>query len=792
VTELYWLDRITTSQRLQVGDLAMVLSQLTQKGYPVLPGFAIDSSVVKDFFASVTESFIVDLPASSLHLDVDNYRILQQVAQQSRQAIIDAPLPSSWLEEVYAQAQKLNTSALILRPSAIAPELEFSDYASLLRSQACWLSAASLAAALKLVWAQLFTARSLFYTKKAGIDLQQIELAVLVQPLRNAVASGRAIITDRVVKVQATCGLDDSLILGEVLPDEYQIQLATGTVERQSIGIKTRAYRLREQSSISDYQEDCVETYLLSEQEQESSALDLVYLPQLIGLLQKIATETSSAKTLRWTLSQPDISQSQAEFYLTEYTTNNHYKTVTASAHNSSTNSIADRTQTLLHGLAASSGVAIATALTLQVSEIEPDRIPEGVVLVAKNITLAGLPLLKKVAGLIIEQAGITSHEAILAREMKIPAVVGLKDATQAITTGETVLVNGNTGEVYLVTGSREQGVGSREQGAGSRGAGSRGAEEQRGREAGKLILDDYLSQANNYEIATQLMVNLSQPSSIAEASALSIDGVGLLRSELMLVNLLSAQPLEQWLTDSQKADLLERWTEAIAQFAAAFAPRPIFYRSLDGYAAYLSNGNSLQLRRGSYNYLLDPSLFELELEALLKVQQQGYKNLKLILPFVRSIEEFSFCRRQIERIGLTKQSSFQVWIMAEVPSVIFLLPEYIKAGVQGMAIGTNDLTQLLLGIDRDQTNSNTPFNPTHPAMLVALKQLIDTAKQQKIPCSICGRATVDYPELIDYLVTWGITAISTELEAIEPTYRAIARAEKRLLLELARAKHRS
>jgi pyruvate,water dikinase len=259
---------------------------------------------------------------------------------------------------------------------------------------------------------------------------------------------------------------------------------------------------------------------------------------------------------------------------------------------------------------------------------------------------------------------------------------------------------------------------------------------------------------------------------------------VGLLRSELMLADLLSSQVLAQW-QESFQRQFVATLSNYLRQFGSAFAPRPVFYRSLDLY------GNSLNPvlgDRGTYNYVAHPTLFDLELEALQTVAQEGYHNIKLILPFVRSVDEFKFCYRRLENIGLTVQNSFQVWIMAEVPSVIMLLPEYIRAGVQGITIGTNDLTQLLLGVDREQNQfSDRGLNANHPAMHKAIAELIKTAHDYNIECCICGQAPVDHPDLIDKLVQWGINTISVEPDAVAQTYKAIARAEKRMLLDRVR-----
>jgi pyruvate,water dikinase len=266
------------------------------------------------------------------------------------------------------------------------------------------------------------------------------------------------------------------------------------------------------------------------------------------------------------------------------------------------------------------------------------------------------------------------------------------------------------------------------------------------------------------------------------------VDGVGLLRSEWLLLELLREQSLRDWLRPSQQEKFIECLVERVNDFTQAFYPRPVFYRSLDGsQGKVITSEKSLLGERGTYQYLLDPTLFDLELQVLKQVQESQQGNIHLILPFVRSVEEFIFCRQRVERVGLSHFSNFKLLIMAEVPSVIFLLSQYVKEGLKGIAIGSNDLLQLLLGIDRENNKLFNNFNSLNPAFLIILRQLIKQTQSLGISCSICGQAPVENPELIDYLVTWGITAISVEPNWVDSTYQAIARAEQRLLLEKVR-----
>ncbi|MBE9013514.1 hypothetical protein IQ250_25300, partial [Pseudanabaenaceae cyanobacterium LEGE 13415] len=259
---------------------------------------------------------------------------------------------------------------------------------------------------------------------------------------------------------------------------------------------------------------------------------------------------------------------------------------------------------------------------------------------------------------------------------------------------------------------------------------------------------------------------------SISAAADINIDGIGLLRSELMLGGMLES------INPDQLAKRIQTFTEA-------FSPRPVFYRSLDVRSHEFQTAaeiNPMLGNRGTFSYLQDSSRFDLELAALQQVLEAGCSNLRLVLPFVRTIEEFVFCRRRIEQMGLFDYAQFQVWIMAEVPSVLFLLEEYVKAGVQGICIGTSDLTQLILGVDRDQSTMAKVFDESHPAVMNAIAQLIQSAQRFKIPCSISTQAAIT-SKLIDRWVECGVDAISVNLSAVELAHRTIARAEQRLLL---------
>lgn len=797
---LYWLDRIQPSDLPLVGHKAFHLSQLWQRGYPVVPGFVVPTSAFWKFiqFLGESEPLLADLPLSSFHVDVDNPVQLQHVAQRIRLAIANGALPSTWTTLLLRAAEAQRASVLSLHPS---PLLRLKDsptpYSTadsqprtrplsaalgnlntsnalpfrFLESHTCYSQPDALILSLKRVWGELFRARSLFYWQRNAIKFHQLNLAVLVQPCWDAIASGTLEANANEWKVQATWGIGEALTKGEVLPDTYQLQVDTGTVLSSLLGSKIRAYHIRNKQDSDPPSESGLQAYVLSEEQQKQYALDEKYLKQLVELSQHLAAEQTQTFTLEWTLCQlPDNSEPQ--LYLTQFVPQ---PRAVSSKISMSTQPPTQRlTPQIVRGLPAAAGRVTALAQVFNGEDTNLDALYPGRILVAPNISPDWLPWLKSAAGIVTERGGMTSHAAIIARELGIPAVVSATGITQLIQSDEFLFVDGDQGEIHRL-GSHNSSDGK-----------------------SPIINAQSLTLYHQYPIATQLFVNLSQPNSVERIVGLPVDGVGLLRSELMMLNALENHPLSVWLRRERRDELVTRLAHHILQFATALTPRPVFYRSLDWRSHELQRLtgttspsepelNPIVGRRGTLRYMDDPTCFDLELAALKQVHEIGYTNVNLMLPFVRTVEEFSFCRRRVEQAGLTDNPHFQLWIMAEVPSVLFLLPDYVKAGVQGISIGTNDLTQLLLATDRDRDQLGSSLNGNHLAVRRALKQLIESARKAGIPCSICGQAPAQYPDLIDSLVQWGITSISVDINEVERTHNAIARAEQRLLLEAAR-----
>jgi pyruvate,water dikinase len=790
VNNIYWLDKIKPSDKQagclfddDAGDEAFYQGYLMQEGYPVIPGFVIPPEFFWQFIRKIewSDPLFAELPNSSLHINVADWKQLQAIAQGIRFYITTAPLPPELLSQLESAIDHLKAELLIFRPSlnSSAP-----DISGIVETRVCSSEIDEFISTIKLMWAEFFSAKSLFYWQQKQIFTEQLKPTILVQSVPRAIASGNLKAGRKIWEIKATFGLEFSIIRGEVFPDYYQINPETQTIIDKILGSKTIAYNLDGPTEAETTRAQfplpeslaALPVYLLSEEKQNQFSLSEKETKKLIKLSKTLTTILGNNFYLEWTLAKLPENQ-EPQFYFTLARPLNKTEDIRElEAENlplEKTKNSEDNSG-IIKGLAAATGRVKAIAKVLRNPPQNNEDFPEGKILVVPSVIPAYFPLVTKAAGIISERGGMTSHGAILARELGIPAVVGANNATRIIEDGEAVFIDGDAGEIYLI--EREIMINQEPS----------QAEE-------KTLITDF-----SFPLATQLLVNISQLNSLEIVKKYPVDGVGLLRSELMAIELLGNQHPLMWVQQNRESEFVELMSDRLTQFAAAFSPRPVFYRSLDllpfnplkegsSFTNYEEDSHPILGLHGTFNYMLDSSLFDLEIKVLERVYQSGFDNVHLILPFVRTLEEFVFCRRRVEEMWKEKPANFEIWIMAEVPSVLFLLPEYVKAGVGGISIGTNDLTQLLLGANREQPEMATALPPYHPAVMRAIKQLISLANTAGIPCSICGDAPALYPQIIDDLVPWGITSISVNPNAVEATYRAIARAEHRLLLEVAR-----
>jgi pyruvate,water dikinase len=347
-------------------------------------------------------------------------------------------------------------------------------------------------------------------------------------------------------------------------------------------------------------------------------------------------------------------------------------------------------------------------------------------------------------------------------------------NATELLKDGITVTVDGGAGAVYE--------------------GGDMGAE----KEPEPAEVTERETRGAALVTATKLYVNLAVPAEAERVAALDVDGVGLLRAEFMIPVALDGRHPRAMIEEGETEQFIGKMADSLRHFAAAFAPRPVIYRTMDfrsNEVRQLKGGdkyepteqNPMLGYRGVFRYTREPDLFKLELEAIKRVRNE-FDNLQIMLPFVRTTWELEECLKIMDEAG-TRSRGSQLWVMAEVPSIVHRLDSYAALDVTGVSIGSNDLTQLMLGVDRDSELCAPLFDERDTAVLAAIEQIIAGCRHLGLTCSICGQAPSRYPEYVEQLVRWGIDSISVNPDAINMSRRHIAPAERKIELEAARSR---
>jgi len=437
---------------------------------------------------------------------------------------------------------------------------------------------------------------------------------------------------------------------------------------------------------------------------------------------------------------------------------------------------MAEAGKIILRGLGAAPGIGKGTVKILSGPK-EMGKVLKGDVLVTDMTTPDFVPAMKRASAIVTNSGGMTCHAAIVSREMGIPCIVGTKTGTTVLHDNQMITVDASRGIVYDGdTGLAD--VKKEEPAAGS--ASAAGAQ---------------AAYAPTVPVTgTKIYVNLAEVDLAEKISKLPCDGVGLLRAEFMIGDI--GEHPKKMIKEGRGQEFTDKLAEKMRVFATAFYPRPVVYRTTDfktneyrnlkgGEEFEPAESNPMMGWRGCARYITEPEVFSLELAAIKKVREEfGMKNLWIMLPFVRRIGELRAIKEMLKAQGMHHTRDFKLWIMVEVPSTVFLIDQFCAEGIDGVSIGSNDLTQLILGIDRDNATLAEGFDERNEAVLRAIERVVKVCNENKVTCSICGQAPSVYPEFAEKLVEMGITSMSVNPDAVERTKRNVASAEMKVLLK--------
>jgi pyruvate,water dikinase len=777
-----------------VGGKNASLGEMTRElgplGIRVPSGYAVTADAYRYFLrANDLEAPIGEAMAGLKRGDVEGLRRTSRSIQNS---VIGAEFPEDLETEVLRSYGELSTrygenfTDVAVRSSATAEDLPTASFAGQQESFLNVHGDAQLLDSVKRCFASLFTPRAINYREDMGFDHFEVALSVGVQKMvRSDLASSGVIFTldtesgfPDVVFVTSTWGLGENIVQGRVLPDGFYVHKPTleqgyAPLIRKRLG--TKEFKLLYDAT----GHRLVENVPTSEEERQTfsaSDEDVLQLARWAAAIEEHYSERRGVRTfmdVEWAKDGPTgelfILQARPE------TVHGGGRAPKLRMHR-----LKERGNVLAEGLAVGNAVATGPARVLKdPSEIETFR--QGEVLVTEITDPDWEPIMKIASAIVTERGGRTSHAAIVARELGIAAVVGAEGATGTLRTGTPVTVSCCEGEVGRVY-----------EGA----------------------LDHEVTEVDPEAVGrpkTKIMMNVADPERVFELSQIPNDGVGLARMEFVFAGWVGVHPLALTRYDSlppkvklevsrltrgyeDKGEFfVDRLSQGIGTLAAAFWPRPVILRFSDfktNEYAHLLGGDLFEPHeenpmlgwRGSSRYY-HPDYregFELEVDAVRRVREDfGLKNLKVMLPFCRTPEEGKRVLEVMAESGLVQgEDGLEVYVMAEIPSNVVLAEEF-AAVFDGFSIGSNDLTQLVLGVDRDSERVAPLFDERNEAVKRTCAALIEEAHRSGRKVGICGQAPSDYPEFATFLVELGIDSVSLSPDAVVPTTLRILETER-------------
>jgi pyruvate,water dikinase len=737
----------------EAGGKGANLGELVTAELPVPPGFVLLRASYQDSMRAGGVSEELAAAHREALTKVGDSSHLGELCERMQSLVLKAGITDDVRDLMLSAYRRLGPEAVVaVRSSATGEDGRDASFAGMNATFTNVTGDDGLVDAVQRCWASLFSPRVITYRASRGFAADPA-MAVVVQLMIPAEQAGVAFTADpstgaadRVV-IEAAFGQGEVVVSGRVEPDTYVVAKDNLRVLDVRIGRKT--FKIVRGPDGRD------RTVQLDQEAAESRVLDDSALKRIASLAVAAERHNGGPQDVEWAISAGKTWLVQARPITT------HGTVVTADT---------DQTGVLARGLPAAPGVASGLVRVLLTPDLG-DRLVDGEILVAPMTNPDWLPTIRRAAAIVTDSGGMTCHAAIVAREVGVPCIVGARTATTDLRDGTMVTVDGTHGKVH---------------------EGHSDATEQ------TSAIDRPVAAAGSVEVTgTKIYVNLAMPDSAERVAAQDVDGVGLLRAEFMLTDALGGRHPRDLMAHGEQQQLVDAMAASVGRIAAAFTPRPVVYRATD----FRSNEfrglrggenyepvehNPMIGYRGCYRYVRDPDLFGLELEALARVREQN-PNVHLMIPFVRTGWELEECLSLVDASPLGRQRGLHRWVMAEVPSVVHWLPAYVGMGIDGVSIGSNDLTQLMLGVDRDSDVCAELFDESDPAVLDIIAQIIETANVLGITSSLCGQAPSTNPAFAEHLVRLGITSVSVNPDAVGAARHAVSAAERRLLLEATR-----
>lgn len=734
------------------------LGEMANLNLPIPNGFAVNAQTYKKYLDKTKiQDRILELLKD---LDIENNNKLQATAKQIQQLVVSTPIPEEIAEEIIDNYELLgankkkahdlieaNEVFVAVRSSATAEDLPEASFAG---QQATYLNIKgkkNVVAAVLACWASLFTARAIYYRQKNHFDHDKVLISAIVQKMVNSEQSGVMFTInpstnqENQIVIEAIFGLGEMIVGGEVNPDLYIVDKNTKEIIKLEVRKKEKGMFRNEQGQN--------EKQLIPLKEQITQVIPDTQIRELARLGKKIENHYGEPQDIEWAIEGNKIFIVQSRAVTT-------FKKNICKEDRPCIEE--EDGKILLKGETASAGVYVGKVKIVH-NPSELGKIEKGDILVTKMTTPDMVPAMQRAGAIITDEGGMTCHAAIVSREMGTPCIVGTEYATATLKDGEMVTVHASRGIVY----------------------------------EGKIAVKEKEKPAKpktekKIETKVNVKVIIDLPNLAEKVAATEADGVGLTRLEIMIAEG-GIHPAE-YVRQNRIPDYVELLKNGMRKIAQAFHPRPVWfrcsdmrsdeYRNLEGGDQEPKETDPMIGWHAIRRLLDEPQILKAEFQAMKELHDEDLKNVGVMIPFVIRTEELKKAKEIMRKLGLEPVKNIEFGIMVETPAACWIIEDLCKEGISFVSFGTNDLTQLTLGIDRNNQKIAKLFDEMHPAVLGEIAKVIKVCRQYNVKTSICGQAG-SRPEMAEFLVKHGIDSISANGDAVHQVRKVVAEAEEKI-----------
>jgi len=730
------------------------LGELTQAGIPVPPGFVVTAETYEKFMEdSGINDKVLDILSK---IDINDTKALQAAAEEIKGIITDTPIPDDMtllITEAYNQlCQRVgeDDTDVAIRSSATAEDLPEASFAG---QQDTFLHVSGDEEVMEYIrkcWASLFEARAIFYREENNFEHSKVLIAVVVQKMAIADKAGVMFTVnpstgEEIALIEGSWGLGEAVVSGDVTPDNYQVDKKTNEIINVTISDKKVMYT-NDESGTSvkvEVPDDLRNERVLSDEE----------LIELTEMGKRVQAHYGEPMDTEWAFERDNLFLLQARPITT-------LDNSPAPDEDSGVEG-----DVLVRGLGASPGIATGNVkIVLDIDEL--DKIEDGDVMVTTMTTPDMVPAMRRASGIVTDEGGVTCHASIISRELGIPCVVGTGNATSTLKENTGVTLDGKKGLVF------------------------EGIQKTKQDEPTATVV----SESAPILTVTEVKANVSMPEAAERAAATGADGVGLLRTEHLMLTA-GIHP-GKFIADGREDELIDTIADNVQIVADAFYPKPVWYRTLDAPTdefITLEGGenepeehNPMLGWRGIRRELDQPEILKCEFKAIKKLHEQGYTNIGIMIPLSQSPAELIKAKALCSEVGLIPHKDVDFGMMVEIPAAALTIEDYLEIGVDFVSLGTNDLTQYTLAVDRNNEFVAKHYTEEHPAVMKLIERTIKKCAEAGVTCSICGQAG-SVPRIVEKLVKFGITSVSSNADAVAEVRKTVARAEQKIILDAAR-----